>query len=83
MAMKIGNSLSSEESSPRQLIEQARAAERAGFQNLWISDHYPSLEQRGGSVAVRVDDDRRPGRGSPNMRLTTAVTAPRSASTRP
>ncbi len=40
VAMKIGNSLSSEEFSPRHLIEQPRAAERAGFQNLWISDHY-------------------------------------------
>jgi G6PDH family F420-dependent oxidoreductase len=38
--MKIGYFLSSEEYSPGQLIEQARLAEEAGFDALWISDHY-------------------------------------------
>ena len=38
--MKIGYFLSSEEYSPGQLIDQARLAEEAGFDALWISDHY-------------------------------------------
>jgi G6PDH family F420-dependent oxidoreductase len=38
--MKIGYFLSCEEYTPAQLIEQARLAEQAGFQGLWISDHY-------------------------------------------
>lgn len=38
--MKIGYFLSSEEYAPRQLIDQARMAEQAGFDALWISDHY-------------------------------------------
>jgi G6PDH family F420-dependent oxidoreductase len=38
--MKIGYFLSSEEYSPGQLIDQARLAEDAGFDALWISDHY-------------------------------------------
>jgi G6PDH family F420-dependent oxidoreductase len=38
--MRIGYALSSEESTPAELLAQARAAERAGFEALWISDHY-------------------------------------------
>ena len=37
---KIGYFLSCEEWGPRELIEQARMAEEAGFEALWISDHY-------------------------------------------
>ena len=37
--MKIGYFLSSEESSPHELVEQAVKAEEAGFEGLWISDH--------------------------------------------
>ncbi len=40
MSAKIGYFLSSEEFGPRDLVEQARMAERAGFEALWISDHY-------------------------------------------
>lgn len=38
--MKIGYFLSCEEYTPQQLVEQAVAAERAGFTSLWISDHF-------------------------------------------
>jgi G6PDH family F420-dependent oxidoreductase len=38
--MRIGYFLSCEEFTPDQLIEQARLAQDAGFQALWISDHY-------------------------------------------
>ena len=37
---EYGYFLSCEEFGPADLIEQARAAEQAGFQSLWISDHY-------------------------------------------
>ncbi|WP_408895701.1 TIGR03557 family F420-dependent LLM class oxidoreductase [Nocardioides sp. R1-1] len=37
--MRIGYFLSCEEFTPQQLVEQAVAAERAGFEGLWISDH--------------------------------------------
>ncbi|MDT7803162.1 MAG: hypothetical protein QOI78_6595, partial [Actinomycetota bacterium] len=36
----IGYFLSCEQYSPRELVAQARAAERAGFERLWISDHF-------------------------------------------
>ncbi len=74
--MKIGYSLASEEFLPRQLLEQAQAAEQAGFQNLWISDRYhPWNDPQGqspfvwtmiGALAEAV----------PTMRVTTAMTWP-------
>jgi G6PDH family F420-dependent oxidoreductase len=38
--MRIGYFLSTEEYEPAQLVEQARFAEEAGFDALWISDHF-------------------------------------------
>jgi G6PDH family F420-dependent oxidoreductase len=73
--MRIGYFLSSEEYSPAELIEQARGAERAGFQGLWISDHYhPWVDAQGQSAFVwsmigalsQVSD----------LPITTAVTCP-------
>ena len=51
--MKIGYFLSSEEFGPHDQIEQARMAEEAGFEALWISDHYhPWVEAQGQSPFV-------------------------------
>jgi len=51
--MRIGYMLSSEEYPPQQLLEQARGAERAGFDALWISDHYhPWVDAQGQSPFV-------------------------------
>jgi G6PDH family F420-dependent oxidoreductase len=51
--MKIGYFLSSEENGPAELLAQARAAEAAGFQGLWISDHYhPWNDEQGQSPFV-------------------------------
>lgn len=38
--MRFGYFLSCEEYSPAQLVEQARLADEAGFESLWISDHF-------------------------------------------
>ena len=37
---RFGYFLSCEEYAPNELLEQARLAERAGFDSLWISDHF-------------------------------------------
>ncbi|MDG4786714.1 TIGR03557 family F420-dependent LLM class oxidoreductase [Micromonospora sp. WMMD1102] len=51
--MRIGYFLSSEEYTPAELLEQARGAEAAGFQALWISDHYhPWVDAQGQSGFV-------------------------------
>src|SRR3954470_8053138 len=51
--MKIGYFLSCEEFGPRELVEQARRAEAAGFHALWISDHYhPWNDEQGHSPFV-------------------------------
>jgi len=50
---KIGCFLSYEEWGPRELIEQARMGEEAGFEALWISDHYhPWISEQGQSPFV-------------------------------
>jgi G6PDH family F420-dependent oxidoreductase len=38
--VKIGYFLSCEEYTPAQIVDQARWAEQAGFDSLWISDHF-------------------------------------------
>jgi G6PDH family F420-dependent oxidoreductase len=51
--MKVGYFLACEEFSPRELIEQAKQAEAAGFHALWISDHYhPWNDEQGHSAFV-------------------------------
>ena len=51
--MRIGYALSSEEHGPRELVEQARRAQDAGFEALWISDHFhPWNDEQGHSPFV-------------------------------
>jgi len=51
--MRIGYFLSAEEYGPQELLDQAAAAERAGFESLWISDHFhPWNDEQGHSAFV-------------------------------
>ena len=51
--MKVGYFLSCEEHPPEELVRQARLAADAGFEGLWISDHYhPWNHQQGQSPFV-------------------------------
>jgi G6PDH family F420-dependent oxidoreductase len=51
--MRFGYFLSSEEFTPHELVEQAVLAEEAGFEALWISDHYhPWNDEQGQSPFV-------------------------------
>lgn len=51
--MRFGYFLSCEEYTPQQLVEQARLAQEAGFDALWISDHYhPWNDNQGQSAFV-------------------------------
>ena len=50
---RYGYFLSSEEHTPAELVRQARLAEEAGFDALWISDHFhPWLDEQGQSGFV-------------------------------
>jgi G6PDH family F420-dependent oxidoreductase len=73
--MRIGYFLSCEEYTPAELVEQAKAAADAGFEGLWISDHFhPWNNEQGNSPFVwsvigaisQVSD----------LPVTTAVTCP-------
>src|SRR5436190_1413591 len=73
--MRIGYFLSSEEFDPRELVRQARMAEQAGFDGLWISDHFhPWNDEQGhsGFVWSRIGAIAQ----ATQMRVTTAVTCP-------
>ncbi|GAA2266994.1 LLM class F420-dependent oxidoreductase [Nonomuraea roseoviolacea subsp. roseoviolacea] len=49
----FGYFLSCEEHGPQELVRQAKAAERAGFEALWISDHFhPWIDEQGQSPFV-------------------------------
>ncbi|MPY85559.1 MAG: TIGR03557 family F420-dependent LLM class oxidoreductase [Actinophytocola sp.] len=51
--VSIGYFLSCEEFGPRELVRQAQLAEHAGFDQLWISDHYhPWTAEQGNSPFV-------------------------------
>lgn len=51
--MRIGYFLATEEFGPAELLAQAQAAERSGFDALWISDHYhPWTDAQGQSPFV-------------------------------
>jgi G6PDH family F420-dependent oxidoreductase len=50
---KLGYFLSSEQFGPKDLVDQAKRAEAAGFESLWISDHYhPWNDEQGQSPFV-------------------------------
>ena len=72
---RYGYFLSCEEYRPQNLVNQAKMAEQAGFDGLWISDHYhPWLDEQGQSGFVWSADRRDlTGHVAP---VTTAVTCP-------
>ena len=74
--MKLGFFLSCEEYGPAELVAQARAAQDAGFEGLWISDHYhPWNHEQGESPFVWSVIGALAGAGV-TLPVTTAVTCP-------
>jgi G6PDH family F420-dependent oxidoreductase len=74
--MRIGYFLASEEWGPQALVDQAVKAQSAGFDGLWISDHYhPWNDEQGHSPFVwsTIAAISQATRG---MHVTTAVTCP-------
>jgi G6PDH family F420-dependent oxidoreductase len=74
--MRLGYFLSSEEWGPRDLVSQAQKAREAGFEALWISDHFhPWNDEQGHSAFVWATIGAIAG-AVPGMRVGTAVTCP-------
>jgi G6PDH family F420-dependent oxidoreductase len=74
--MKIGYFLSSEETDPRELVRQASMAEQAGFDGLWISDHFHPWNDEQGHSAFVWSVIGAIANATSRMKLTTAVTCP-------
>ncbi|HYZ80682.1 MAG TPA: TIGR03557 family F420-dependent LLM class oxidoreductase [Solirubrobacteraceae bacterium] len=74
--MRLGYFLSSEEWGPRDLVAQARMAQQAGFDRLWISDHYHPWNDEQGHSPFVWSTIGAIAAAAPGMRVTTAVTCP-------
>ena len=74
--MRIGYFLSCEEYGPRDLVEQARMAQRAGLDRLWISDHYHPWNDEQGQSAFVWSVIGALAAATPGTHVTTAVTCP-------
>ncbi len=90
--MKLGYFLSSEEHTPRELLEHAIAAEEAGFESILISDHFhPWIDRQGqspfvwsviGAIAARTDLEITTGVTCPTVRIHPAIIAQAAATSR-
>jgi G6PDH family F420-dependent oxidoreductase len=74
--MNIGYFLSSEEWGPRDLVAQAVKAQRAGFDRLWISDHYHPWNNEQGHSPMVWSVIGAIAQATEGMTVTTAVTCP-------
>jgi G6PDH family F420-dependent oxidoreductase len=74
--MRIGYSLSSEELGPKALVHHARLAQEAGFQGLWISDHFHPWNDEQGHSPFVWSAIGAIAQAAPGMKVTTAVTCP-------
>jgi G6PDH family F420-dependent oxidoreductase len=74
--MRIGYFLSSEEWGPKELVAQAAMAREAGFDGLWISDHYHPWNNEQGHSPFVWSTIAAISQAVPGMHVTTAVTCP-------
>jgi G6PDH family F420-dependent oxidoreductase len=74
--MKIGYFLSCEEWGPHDLVSQASKAQQAGFEGLWISDHYHPWNGEQGHSPFFWSVIGAIAQATNGMTLTTAVTCP-------
>jgi G6PDH family F420-dependent oxidoreductase len=74
--MRLGYFLSSEEFGPNELVAQARLAEQAGFDGLWISDHFHPWNDEQGHSPFVWSAIGAISQATSHMHVTTAVTCP-------
>ena len=73
---KFGYFLSSEEHPPAELVRQAQQAQDAGFETLWISDHYHPWNDEQGESPFVWSVIGALAEATSRMPVTTAVTCP-------
>jgi G6PDH family F420-dependent oxidoreductase len=74
--MKIGYFLASEEWGPQALVDQGVKAQAAGFDGLWISDHYHPWNDEQGHSPFVWSTIAAISQAAQGMHVTTAVTCP-------
>jgi G6PDH family F420-dependent oxidoreductase len=74
--MRIGYFLACEEFGPQDLLEQARMAQRAGIDRVWISDHYHPWNDEQGQSAFVWSMIGALATAAPGLHVTTGVTCP-------
>ncbi len=74
--MRIGYFLSSEDWGPHDLVAQAVKAKQAGFDGLWISDHFHPWNDKQGHSPFVWSTIGAIAQAAGGMKLTTAVTCP-------
>jgi G6PDH family F420-dependent oxidoreductase len=74
--MKIGYFLASEEWGPQALLDQGVKAQAAGFDGLWISDHYHPWNDEQGHSPFVWSTIAAISQAAQGMHVTTAVTCP-------
>ncbi|MFL6122081.1 TIGR03557 family F420-dependent LLM class oxidoreductase [Actinophytocola sp.] len=74
--VSLGYFLSCEEFGPKELVRQAKQAADAGFERLWISDHYHPWNSEQGQSAFVWSVIGALSEAVPGMPVTTAVTCP-------
>jgi G6PDH family F420-dependent oxidoreductase len=74
--MKLGYFLSCEEWGPNELVELAVKANDAGFEGLWISDHYHPWNDEQGHSPFVWSVIGAIAHAAPGVKVTTAVTCP-------
>jgi G6PDH family F420-dependent oxidoreductase len=74
--LSIGYSLSSEEFGPKELVQQAQAAEQGGFEFAMISDHFHPWSRRQGHSPFAWSVTGAIAQGTEQIRIGTGVTCP-------
>jgi G6PDH family F420-dependent oxidoreductase len=74
--VRIGYFCSSEEWGPKELVAQAVRAQEAGFDGLWISDHFHPWNDAQGHSPFVWSTIGAIAQAAPGMRVTTGVTCP-------
>ncbi len=76
MSIRVGYKASAEQFGPRELLDYAVLAERAGLESVWISDHYQPWRHTGGHAPFALSWLAAAGQRTERVLLGTSVLTP-------